>query len=179
MAWGKLASTPEELRAAFEALPDPDLTKLPPRERRLIEAAFIDHPRKRLSQVALDKGLSYRKAIKLIAQGLRALGAAIEVDRIEKLRWRPVTITEEMRALYYYRVEDKRIVDSANPYFNGRKAGPRAKGAKKKPALVVVNPEYRHVDPEYRVAGVKCPCSVRNGQAIWRGGPDEAGTMAA
>jgi RNA polymerase sigma factor (sigma-70 family) len=87
-AWTELPATPEQIRLMFEAAAERTaaveaaLIGLAPKERRMVEAHFLDKPKIGIAQIARDHGCSYYIAVNTIYRAVKKMRETIE--RMEK-----------------------------------------------------------------------------------------------
>jgi RNA polymerase sigma factor (sigma-70 family) len=87
-AWNDLPATPEQIRILFEetahrtAAVEAALIGLAPKERRMVEAHFLDEPKIGLAQIARDHGVSYFAAVNTVYRAVKKMRETIE--RMEK-----------------------------------------------------------------------------------------------
>jgi RNA polymerase sigma factor (sigma-70 family) len=87
-AWSDVPATPEQIRLLFEetahrtAAVEAALIGLSPKERRMVEAHFLDTPKIGLAQIARDNGCSYYIAVNTIYRAVKKMRETI--DRIGK-----------------------------------------------------------------------------------------------
>lgn len=87
-AWNTVPATPEQIRILFEetahrsSAVEAALIGLAPKERRMVEAHFLDSPKIGLAQIARDHGVSYFAAVNTVYRAVKKMRETIE--RIEK-----------------------------------------------------------------------------------------------